>query len=357
MKSIMRTLIICLWILLIGIVFYFPGWKSEILPQDKQQLNVFAWGDVIDLDILLQFEKETGIKINLSFYNSNEELLVKMKATGGEGYDLIMPSDYAVALLIKDELIKPIDQTQLTFWDQLYPVLLDHPFDPGNRYSVPFDWEVFGFGVDTRFFQGRPPPDSWRAIFDPAVIDYKIAMRNDPIEAFLFGANYLYGPLDSVTEEQFQRIGALLIDQSNWVVAYSDFRTDYYIATGNTPLAVSTTSNINRIHNLFPHIHFIIPKEGSFVTIENFCIPKASHKEKSVYMLLNYLYTPESVTTHRNTFLYLPVMKTVTDEWNLSPEEQELYNYSRADFENLRFIKNIAPQQQVRDLWVKVKSF
>ena len=128
---------------------------------------------------LTEFEKETGIKVNLSFYASNEELQVKMKATGGEGYDLIMPSDYAVSILMKEDLIQPLDHSKIDFWDSLYPVLLNQKFDPGNRYSIPFEWEVFGFGFDSDFFKDRSPPNTWRAIFDPDYIDYQIAMKND----------------------------------------------------------------------------------------------------------------------------------------------------------------------------------
>ena len=61
-------------------------------------LNVFAWSGMLDTDYMAVFEQETGIKVNLSFYESNEELLVKLRSTGGKGYDLILPSDYAITL-------------------------------------------------------------------------------------------------------------------------------------------------------------------------------------------------------------------------------------------------------------------
>lgn len=355
MKTFLRTAIIFFWVLIIALIFYFPSWKAQVLPQYDKTLNIFAWGDVLDMETLSAFEKETGIKINLSFYASNEELQVKMQATGGEGYDLIMPSDYTVANLIKQDLLKPLDQKRLDFWNDLYPPLLDHPFDPGNRYSVPFEFEIYGFGVDTHYFQNRPTPDTWGAIFDPNQIDYKIAMKNDPIEVFQFAANYLFGPIDTVSNRQLNAIQNLLIEQSNWVVAYSDFRADYYIATGNAPIAISTIAYIKRIQRMFPHIHFIIPKEGSFLTIENFCISKTSEKENEIYTLLNYLYSPESMKRHTQQFFYLPASMNTIDSLRL--EERELYQYSRKEFEKFQFFKNLVSQQKVRDLWVEVKSF
>ncbi len=82
-------------------------WSSSYEPNS---INVFAWGDILDPAVIADFEKETGIKVNLNYYSSNEELIVKLKATRGEGYDLIIPSDYAVKILIKEDLLKPIDQ-------------------------------------------------------------------------------------------------------------------------------------------------------------------------------------------------------------------------------------------------------
>ena len=104
-----HVLIIFFWVLLIAIILYFPAFKASVQPFEDKSLNVFVWGDSLEVSILAEFEKKTGIKVNLSFFSSNEELQVKMKATGGHGYDLILPSDYTVALLIKDELLKPID--------------------------------------------------------------------------------------------------------------------------------------------------------------------------------------------------------------------------------------------------------
>lgn len=357
MKSLIRTSIIFAWVLLIAIVFYFPSWKAQILPNSEKSINVFTWGDTLNLNVIAAFEKETGIKVNLNFYTSNEELSVKMKATLGKGYDLIVPSDYAVAQLLKEDLLQPIDRSALNFWDKLNPVLLHHPFDPENKYSIPFEWELFGFIIDPSFFKNHPLPDSWKAIFDENLLNYQIAMKNDPIEVFQFAANYLFGPVESVTDQQFQAIRKLLLKQRKWIVAYSDFRADYYIATGNAPIAISTTSYVKRIQKNFPHVSFIIPKEGSFVTIESFCLPKASKKQTYTYKLLNYLYTKKSLLAHQKFISSLSPSNAYIDEMDLNTEEKKIFNLTPQEFAKLQFFKNLAPQQKVRNLWIEVKSF
>lgn len=163
-------MIIFSWVLLIAIILYFPHWKA--LPREEKSLNIFAWGDLMEPSVLAEFEKETGIKVNLSYFSSNEELQVKMIATRGIGYDLIMPSGYAVDLLAKANLLKPINKSKLRFWNNLNPGLLGIWYDPQNTYSIPFSWEVYGLGISTPFFKDRSLPSSWDALYDPKIIDY-----------------------------------------------------------------------------------------------------------------------------------------------------------------------------------------
>src|ERR1700722_6725567 len=179
-KLSIRTAIIMLWVGLIGCALYWPTW--EIVHYDNNTLNVFAWGDILDPKVISAFEKETGIKVNLSNYFSNEELIVKLKATGGIGYDLVIPSDYAVSILKNAQLIKEIDKTQFKYWDAINPSLRGLFYDPDNRYSIPWEWELFGFGIDKDYFKNKPFDPSWKMIFDANTAHYNIIMVNDPIE-------------------------------------------------------------------------------------------------------------------------------------------------------------------------------
>ena len=110
----------------------------------------------MDPGVIADFEKETGIKVNLNYYSSNEELIVKLKATKGEGYDLIIPSDYAVKSLSKKNSSKTIDRSKSAFWNEINPALIGHFFDPENQFSIPFEWEIYGFGIDKEYFKDQP---------------------------------------------------------------------------------------------------------------------------------------------------------------------------------------------------------
>lgn len=353
-KVSIRSMIILFWVALIFAALYWPKWK--VIEYEENSINVFVWGDILESSIVKSFEKETGIKINLSYYSSNEELLVKLKATKGEGYDLVIPSDYAVHLLIKEDLLKKIDKEKFAHWQSINPALLGHHFDPNNDYSIPFEWELFGFGVDKDYFATHPTPPSWGMIFDPDIVHYKITMNNDPIEVIQFAAFYLYGHVDHLTPDQVQEVKQILTRQKPWVAAYANFRGDYFLATKNVAVVIASTSYIWRTKRMFDFVGFVIPKEGSFITIENLCIPKPSQKEDLVFRFINYLCSPKSVAKHFETYALFPSTLHALDIMNIDPQAAAIMRSTPEDFKNYHFIHNILPQEETLDTWVEIKT-
>lgn len=349
-----RLGVILVWIGLIFTILYWP--KSEIPPFDERSINVFAWGDILDPMVVAQFEHDTGIKVHMNYYASNEELIVKIKATGGEGYDLIVPSEYAVRTLKKESLLKKLDHTQLHFLGGLNPSLLNLKFDPGNQYSIPFSWEIYGLGISLPFFENRSIDPSWNMIFDPAVVDYKVAMSNDPVQTIDFAAFYLFGPIKELNPQQLQQTVDLLIMQKRWVTAYVDFRADYFLATKNCPVALTLSSYMIRAMRKFPFLSFVIPKEGTFVSVENLSIPAASKKEKLTYQLINYLYTAESAQKHFDTFGIFPASARNLPDLEIEPEKKKILASCQEAFAKSYIGVVLASQEKIRDAWVEIKS-
>ncbi len=348
-----RSLVVFFWVALIFGILY---WPSALFFREKKSINIFAWGDILDPTVVAEFEKTTGIKVNLNFYASNEEMLVKLKATGGEGYDLIIPSDYSVEILIKERLLKPLDKSQFPFYPQLNPRLLNHSFDPGNQYSVPFEWEIFVLGIDKDFFKGRTLNPSWRMLFDDKVINYRITMLNDPIQTLVLSSFYLYGPVEHLSDMQLQNITDLLLSQKKWVNAYADFRADYFLATKNSAVVVTSSSYIWRTMRKFPFVGYVIPKEGTFVTIENFCIPQKSEKEHLTYQLINFLYSRSSMKTHFETYGTFPATMDVLPDLEVDEKTHDLIAMSSPELRTLHFARLLTSQENIRDLWVRVKT-
>jgi spermidine/putrescine transport system substrate-binding protein len=353
-KIFIRSGIVLSWTALIFCALYWPKWKW--IKYDKNTINIFVWGDILEPSVIADFEKETGIKLNFSYYSSNEELIVKLKATRGEGYDLIVPSDYAVNVLIKEGLLKEFDREKFAYWNMLNPNLLNQYYDPGNRYSIPFEWELFGFGIDKDYFNPPPTSPSWGMIFNPDIVRYKLVMNNDPIEAIEFAAFYLYGPSDSLSADQANRVKQLLIQQKPWVAAYANFRGDYFLATKNVALVVASSSYIFRSKRQFEFVSFVVPKEGSFLSIESFCIPKPSQKEDLVFKFINYLCSPKSVAAHYDTYGQFPSALHPLEILQTDEEAKKLIFSTAEDFKNYHFIRKVLPEDEIRDIWVEVKN-
>lgn len=351
-----RLFIVLAWLVVIFGILYLPNWK--ITSPSSRTLNIFSWGDILEPSIIANFEKETGIQVNLNYYSSNEELLVKMRATKGFGYDLIIPSDYAVKVLAEEDMLKELDKNQLPFWNELNPLLLNHSFDHDNRFSIPFAWEIFGLGIDKGYFATRPlnpsGDPSWQMIFAPQ--GYKIAMLNDPIEVMALCAFYLGEKDQEVTPEQREEMKNLLIRQKEWVEAYASFRGDYFIATKNCPVVVSTSSYIRRSMRQFPFVGFIIPQEGSFITIENLCIPKTSSKETKAYAFIRYLFKEESIQKHAQAFGFFPASISHLHFMDKDEEAKKMTISSPEAFSKYHFIKNVLPEQVMHDMWIEIKT-
>jgi spermidine/putrescine transport system substrate-binding protein len=350
-----RAAMIVFWIGLIFSVLYFPSYS--FFPGEENSINVFAWGDILEPSLIAEFEKETGIKVRLNYYASNEELIVKLKATGGQGYDLIVPSDYSVPILSAEGLLKELDRTATaSAFAAVNPSLLDHRYDPHNKFSIPFAWEIFVLGIDKQFFEGRDWTPSWKMIFDPSVIDYRIAMLNDPVEAFLIASFYLYGDKEPISSEEFEKVIQLLIQQKEWVTAYADFRADYFLASKNCPVVLSSSSYIWRTMDRFDFVGFAIPKEGTFLSVENLCIPAASKKEKLTYQLIDFLYRPSSMATQTSNYGFFPATTNALPLLDVDEATRELIASSPDRFKDFRFTRVIASQEAIRSGWVQVKS-
>ncbi len=352
-KFFIRAGIALLWVVIFMSMLYTSQLYELFRPQ--KSITIAAWGDVFDPALLAEFQKKTGIKINLSYYSSNEELLVKLKKTGGKGFDLIVPSDYAVQLLRDQQLLKKIDRSKVTFFSDLNPMLLGHNFDPDNEYSIPWLWELFGVGIDTDVFTDTQKRDPWKLIFNNPLDAYTITMVNDPLEMVMLASLYLFGNTHELYSQQLVAVQELLRKQKTYVKAYVDFRADYFLATRNCAAVVSSSSYILRAQKKFPHIAFLVPQK-TFVTIENCALSIATQHEESVYELLNFLYQPKNVLSHCEQFALFPgtisALKLLADD----SQQKELASMDIQRFSQLLFFKKQIDQIDLIKIWALVKS-
>lgn len=345
-----RSTIVAFWLLLIILFLLFPKIFEFLSP--RTSISVFTFPRVIDTHILSEFERQTGIQVLVNYFENNDELLVKMQQTKGEGYDLIIASDYVVDILRQDGLLNKLDRSSLSFIDQLKPELLYQYYDPKSEYCMPYFWGVYGIGIDKKFFHERPIKKSWRAVFDEVEIFYRIGMVNNAREACLLAAFYLFGSIDNLDSAKLNQIQELLIKQKKWVQAYSDLAPDYLLLSESCPLVVSLNNEIWQARRSDASLDFIVPQEGSFMVVDTVSIPAKSSKATLVYKFLNYLYSPDILRHHVEHYaLFPPTSPGFLGEM----EETELFSLLKT-LPQIDFFRNVVPERSLQDIWLALKA-
>jgi spermidine/putrescine-binding protein len=147
---------------------------ADLGPIEKE-LHIYNWSDYIAEETVPNFQKEFGVKVTYDTYESNEEMVAKLQA-GATGYDIVVPSGYIVPVMVATDLITPINKKYLTNFNNLSPIFQNLPTDPGNKYTVPWQWGTSGIAYRTD--KVKTPVDSW-AIFH----DKRYAKRSAPNSA------------------------------------------------------------------------------------------------------------------------------------------------------------------------------
>lgn len=330
------------WIIVLAFFLRLPDYLS--LFSFKKRLYIATWPLLIDAQFVQQFEKETGIKIELTYFERSEELYSKLKTTEGHGYDIIFPSDYTVNLLIKEGLLKKIDKTKLNFLQRLDTRLLGNYYDPNNDYSIPFFWGVFGIGFNKKIY-GNDPDKSWRLLFSPDA--QHIVMSDNPRESLIFATQYLFGNPKALKNPASQeQVKQLLIKQKNRVDVYTDERVDTLLSTENNPLAVGLSTDISRAIAKNPAIGFFIPEEGSFYVIDSIAIPKHAVHIEAAYAFINYLYEKDVMNHHVTLYnMYSPLIDT---------KQPFGYPESSNAFRSSHLLNDVIDEKQLNSIWIDV---
>src|SRR5690606_27476 len=142
----MRKLLLLISVLLVtGIPLFAQDETEELEPWvcpegfEGQTLSVFNWSTYIADDTVANFEEACGVTVNYDVYESNESMLARLRQ-GNPGYDIAVPTDYTVAIMAAEGLLQPLNHDNIPNLVHLNEELLDEPYDPGNQYSVPYQW-------------------------------------------------------------------------------------------------------------------------------------------------------------------------------------------------------------------------
>jgi spermidine/putrescine-binding protein len=322
-----------------------------------KELHVYNWSEYIDPEIYTDFEEEFGVKVIEDTFASNEDLLAKMQA-GATGYDLIVPSDYMVAIMIELDLLAELNYDNIPNFTNINDTFKDPPYDPGNKYSVPYQWGTTGIGYDTEVM--AEPPDSWAYLFDPAVASAyagKISMLNDSREALGAALKYLGYSLNTTDEGELAEAKQLLIEQKPWVATYDSEGYEDLLAAGELVMAHGWSGDFFMAAVEAEQIYYAIPKEGAVIWTDNLAIPKTAPSQYTAEVFINYLLRPEVGAKISNYTWYASPNKAAEEFMDAEILEDPAIYPPDEVMEKLEFIRDVGEATALYDrIWTEIKS-
>ncbi|WP_448955812.1 extracellular solute-binding protein [Labrys neptuniae] len=283
---------------------------STAQAAEDKVLYFYNWTDYYPVELLAKFEKETGIKVTLDNYDSNETLLAKLQS-GGANYDVIVPSDYVVPGLIKGDLIQKIDTSKMANYQFVKDRFKNPSFDPTNEYTAPYLWGTTGIAYDSAQVPGGKLEDSWKVYFDPPKeLEGKIAALDTASDEILAASIYLGIPQCTESNEDAAKILALLQAQKPRLKLYSSDTTVDRMASGEVAMHHLWNGATARAHAQRPSIRFIYPKEGTPSFRDNFAVPKAAPHPENARIFINWMMKPENAAAVSNQIAYANSIKS-----------------------------------------------
>ena len=271
---------------------YYHKFKGQNLS-----VNVYNWGEYISdgsdgsLDVNKTFEELTGIKVNYSTFASNEELYVKLKV-GGIQYDVIIPSDYMIEKLIKENLVQKLNYNNIPAHTNIAKRFVELPFDPTGEYSVAYTWGVTGIVYNRQLVSENEEEIDWKILFDKK---YKgqILMYYNPRDAFGIAQAYLGYSLNTTNETELRECARILKEQKPLVQSYVMDEIYDKMEAGEAALGVYYAGDSLSMMESNHDLNFVIPKKGANLFVDSICIPSSSGSPELGEMYINFLCEPE----------------------------------------------------------------
>jgi spermidine/putrescine-binding protein len=269
-------------------------------PKAAATLHYFTWTDYVGPELLAEFEEQAGVKVVVDTFSSNEELLAKLQG-GASGYDVTVPSDFMVPILIREGLLAELDLSQIPNARLLSPRLQRLPFDPEHRYSIPYLWGTVGIGYDSAVIP--TPPDSWSILWD---VRYKgkISMLNDPREVLGAALRSMGQSMNTRDPAVIAGAKAKLISQKPLVKTYTSDHYDQLLASGDVVLAHGWGGPVARAMAERPSIRYVVPKEGATIWTDCLVVLKTSQKRELALRFVNFLLDRDIAAKTTNRLLF-----------------------------------------------------
>ena len=320
---------------------------------EPKTLNFYNWTDYIADDTIPNFQKETGIKVTYDNYSSNDELFAKMSA-GSTGYDIIVPTDATLVKMKHANLVEPLDLSLIPNVKNLDPRFRTAAYDPGNQYSIPWQWGTTGIGFDKTKVGG--PVTDWDAFKLPNVKG-RSSYLDEARDAFAMALFALKKDPNSVNDSDLDDAKNYLIDLKKSIKTItSDYQDP--LTSGELLLAQAYSGDVFTIQaNNKPNIEYVIPKSGAFSWVDSMAVPKGAPHPGNAEKFMNYILEPKVGAALTNFVNYGSPNKAAEPFITKSILDNPLIYPPAAVLAKLPFQKDIGDDElKYSDRWTEVKT-
>jgi putrescine transport system substrate-binding protein len=268
--------------------------SAQPLPGNRRNerlLNIYNWNDYIDDRTIPLFQAQSNLRVNYDVYSSNEDLLTRMRA-GPTEYDIIVPTSWFVPTYLKLGLIEPLRTDLMPNLTNLDKEFVETDYDPGNRYTVPWQWGTTGIGFNRK--QAGDQVDSWAAVFEPSsAMGGRVTLLREVTDLIGCALIHLgHGP-NSIKDSDLADVVKLV---RSIRPKLKGFTTDTYIdelAASETWLAQGWSGDVFQAQDQNQDVSYGIPKEGSLRFVDVMCVPKGAPHPGNAARFMNYVLHPK----------------------------------------------------------------
>lgn len=328
--------------------------KSANSPEAQKTVHLAIWSSYVTPEMLAEFTKATGYKVEMSNYSSNEELLAKLQA-GASGVDVAVPSDYMVATMIELGMLRELKSEAIPHILELDPRLKGLYFDPKNAYSAPISWGTTGLAVNRNVFKGELK--SWADLFTKAEYHGKFSLLDDVRETMGAALKSQGYSLNSTNEAEIAKAKEILMKARAQVRAFTS-ETLPGLVSGDLPIAHAySVDGLQARARTNGAVEFIIPADGCTHWVDTLVIPAGAKNIDGAHALINFLLSAQIGAERTKNLWVAPANKKSVE---LLPEEltsNKMLFPSDADLAKCEMLRDIGESLVSLDRsWTEIRA-
>lgn len=319
-------------------------------------LRVYNAGEYVEPALLEQFQEEYDCTVIYETFESNEMMYTKLQA--GEEYDVLVPSDYMIERLIREEYLQPIDWSLIENADNINPDVMNRGYDPGNVYSVPYFWGSVGILYDTTVVDEEDLKDGWNLLMNPKYAG-NIYMYDSERDSFMVALKALGYSMNTDNEEEIREAFDWLIRQRETMnpIYVGDDGMDNMIA-GNKAISVTYSGDAVYAMSENEDLDFFEPEEGTNLWYDALVITKNCENVELAHAFIDFMQREESAEANTLFIGYTPVVQSVYEEMQQTEFEGIDAYIPRVGYQNDEIFsyQDAKVKKLYAELWTKVKA-